>query len=207
MNLQKDHSRYIYTVRIDLCWNQLCVSPKSIDFILKTKTKFRWWITWISHRGKPLRFAKISPKRKFGGVLCVEFIRIHCHFWEWIIIFRVKFDMHNIVKICAQQASLDSDAWKRTHTTITCNKVCFLSMTWKLCDYPLNLSILFSGGKETNQDPVNSGERKQESTIWKKTQVFSCGFCVHVGRSRFLNGLERPSKSQEWSVGNWRASW
>ena len=29
-----------------------------------------------------------------------------------------------------------------------------------MCDYPLNLSILIRGGKETNRDSLSSGERK-----------------------------------------------
>ena len=28
-----------------------------------------------------------------------------------------------------------------------------------MCDYPLNLSILIRGGKETNRDSLSSGER------------------------------------------------
>lgn len=31
-------------------------------------------------------------------------------------------------------------------------------------DYPLNLSILMRGGKETNQDFLSSGERKENSS-------------------------------------------
>ena len=34
-------------------------------------------------------------------------------------------------------------------------------------DYPLNLSILLSGGKETNQDSLSSGERSGMRPRWK----------------------------------------
>ena len=32
-----------------------------------------------------------------------------------------------------------------------------------MCDYPLNLSILMRGGKETNRDSLSSGERNGKS--------------------------------------------
>ena len=34
-------------------------------------------------------------------------------------------------------------------------------------DYPPNLSILLSGGKETNQDSPSNGERTGKSPTWK----------------------------------------
>jgi hypothetical protein len=33
-----------------------------------------------------------------------------------------------------------------------------------MCDYPLNLSILIRGGKETKWDSLSSGERKGKSS-------------------------------------------
>ena len=47
-------------------------------------------------------------------------------------------------------------------------------------DYPPNLSILFSGGKETNQDSLSNGERK--------------------GKSPALN-LTSPGRKDMWRLG------
>ena len=34
-------------------------------------------------------------------------------------------------------------------------------------EYPLNLSILLSGGKETNKDALSNGEWSGQSSTWK----------------------------------------
>ncbi len=52
-------------------------------------------------------------------------------------------------------------------------------------DYPLNLSILISGGKETNKDSLSNGERKGKSPapnlmppgyedMWRLGQGIAC---------------------------------
>ena len=40
-------------------------------------------------------------------------------------------------------------------------------------DYPLNLSISVSGGKETNKDYLSSGERSGKSSKWKSVAEMS----------------------------------
>lgn len=52
-------------------------------------------------------------------------------------------------------------------------------------DYPLNLSILLSGGKETNQDFLSSGERTGNSPALNPAVVTIAGDVV-FGRYRFL---------------------
>jgi hypothetical protein len=52
-------------------------------------------------------------------------------------------------------------------------------------DYPLNLSILISGGKETNKDFLSNGERKETSSalnlashgchdMWRLGRIIAC---------------------------------
>jgi hypothetical protein len=52
-------------------------------------------------------------------------------------------------------------------------------------DYPLNLSILISGGKETNKDFLSNGERKGKSSalnlashgchdMWRLGRIIAC---------------------------------
>ena len=38
-------------------------------------------------------------------------------------------------------------------------------------DYPLNLSILLSGGKETNKDSLSNGEWSGNSSDWKSSEL------------------------------------
>ena len=52
-------------------------------------------------------------------------------------------------------------------------------------DYPLNLSILISGGKETNKDSLSSGERSGKSPFLESER--SCGV-GHLGMSMILMG-------------------
>lgn len=52
-------------------------------------------------------------------------------------------------------------------------------------DHPPNLSILVSGGKETNQDFLSSGERTGNSPALNPAVVTIAGDVV-FGRSRFL---------------------
>lgn len=43
-------------------------------------------------------------------------------------------------------------------------KFFFIIQPQLIWDYPLNLSILMRGGKETNKDFLSSGERKENSS-------------------------------------------
>ena len=54
-------------------------------------------------------------------------------------------------------------------------------------DYPLNLSILVSGGKETNQDSLSNGER--------------------TGKSPALNPLALVSQREMWGAGPHLGRW
>ena len=49
-------------------------------------------------------------------------------------------------------------------TTTTTTTTTTISRPQIMCDYPLNLSILIRGGKETNQDSLSSCERKGNSS-------------------------------------------
>ena len=61
-------------------------------------------------------------------------------------------------------------------------------------DYPLNLSILLSGGKETNQDFLSSGERTGKSPALNPA-VLPLGNVV-FGRISLSRGVgPRPSPS------------
>lgn len=44
------------------------------------------------------------------------------------------------------------------------NYFCVIIQPQLIWDYPLNLSILIRGGKETNKDFLSSGERKEISS-------------------------------------------
>ena len=44
-------------------------------------------------------------------------------------------------------------------------------------DYPLNLSILIRGGKETNKDFLSSGERKENSSALSHFVYMANGGC------------------------------
>lgn len=46
----------------------------------------------------------------------------------------------------------------------TIKKLVFVKQPQLIWDYPLNLSILMRGGKETNKDFLSSGERKEISS-------------------------------------------
>jgi hypothetical protein len=53
-------------------------------------------------------------------------------------------------------------------------------------DYPLNLSILLSGGKETNKDALSNGEWSGQSSTWKSDS--QAGFRI-VGYRREISVL------------------
>jgi hypothetical protein len=44
------------------------------------------------------------------------------------------------------------------------NRIIFIERPQLMCDYPLNLSILIRGGKETKWDSPSSGERNGNSS-------------------------------------------
>lgn len=64
-------------------------------------------------------------------------------------------------------------------------------------EYPLNLSILISGGKETNRDSLSNGERSGNSSNLKSETPFQNGFSncsLPIGSCRHsIHSLPRPS--------------
>ena len=63
-------------------------------------------------------------------------------------------------------------------------------------DYPLNLSILLSGGKETNQDFLSSGERTGKSPALNPA-VLPLGTVV-FGRIHYPAASDRVQVHLEW---------
>jgi hypothetical protein len=51
---------------------------------------------------------------------------------------------------------------------------CWIERPQLMCDYPLNLSILIRGGKETKWDSLSSGERNGISPARRVTGLIAC---------------------------------
>jgi hypothetical protein len=75
-------------------------------------------------------------------------------------------------------------------------------MKW---DYPLNLSILLRGGKETNKDSPSNGEWSGKSSIWKAIQLNRLSHCIletfcqcQPRYKSFETGYHRGWESRLW---------
>ena len=102
----------------------------------------------------------------------------------------VKFTSHNPMRLMATflveyawvksnfQRSGHLQKWFRwNHWTAQSSRIELLQSAPEIKqDYPLNLSISVSGGKETNKDCLSSGERSGKSSKWKSAgeTLWSC---------------------------------
>ena len=71
---------------------------------------------------------------------------------------------------------------------------CTIHINWHLIytgAYPLNLSILLSGGKETNLDSLSSGEWRGRCSNWKSVDIHWVVVFAHCAVG----------------IGNWRTFW
>ena len=68
-------------------------------------------------------------------------------------------------------------------------------------DYPLNLSISISGGKETNQDSPSSGERSGNSSGMESPVVIEGGGRIVAWRGSLWRASTAPEVDLERRVG------
>ena len=68
-------------------------------------------------------------------------------------------------------------------------------------DHPLNLSILISGGKETNQDSLSNGERTGRNSSAEARVPYGAPSAVAFGSARFPGRCRRVQVPLEWGHG------
>jgi len=68
------------------------------------------------------------------------------------------------MKVMSEIAEREKSMKNRWQYNISNSKYTIFERPQLMCDYPLNLSILIRGGKETKWDSLSSGERNGKSS-------------------------------------------